>query len=145
MSKVNIARLELSKLHGFLTGQERKDIRKELNKIETRVLSPKKLTSKGKDRLFKQILEIIRNLENKNRYKHIDTLHKGLTDIEYLFGDPLDYYKPILSEQCFDSNYQRYTCRGDKNKELQINEYLSIVKPYIIELLNDTNNSSRKL
>ena len=145
MSKVNIARLELSKLHGFLTGQERKDIRKELNKIETRVLSPKKLTSKGKDRLFKQILEIIRNLENKNRYKHIDTLHKGLTDIEYLFGDPLDYYKPILSEQCFDSNYQRYTCRGDKNKELQINEYLSIVKPDIIELLNDTNDSSRKL
>ena len=145
LSKVYLARLELSKLHGFLTGQEGNTIRKELNKIETRIKSTKKITKKGKERLFKQILEIIRNLENKNKYKNIDTFHKGLTDIEYLFVDPSDYYKPILSEQCFDSNYQRYTCRGDKDKELQINEYLSIVKPYIIELFKETNNSSRKL
>ena len=48
MSKVDTARLELSKLHGFLTGKERNDIRKELNKIETRVQSTKKLTKKRK-------------------------------------------------------------------------------------------------
>ena len=64
MSKVDTARLELSKLHGFLTGKERNDIR-----------------------LFKQTLEIIRNLENKNKYKNIDTFRKGLTDIEFLFRD----------------------------------------------------------
>ena len=77
-------------------------------------MSPRRLTSKGKDRLFKKILEIIRTLENKNKYRHIDIFHKGLSDIEYLFGDPMDYYKPILVEQSFDNNYQRYTCRGDK-------------------------------
>ena len=77
-------------------------------------MSPRRLTSKGKDRLFKKILEIIRTLENKTKYRHIDTFHKGLSDIEYLFADPMDYYKPILVELSFDNNYQRYTCRGDK-------------------------------
>lgn len=77
-------------------------------------MSPRRLTSKGKDRLFKKILEIIRTLENKNKYRHIDTFHKGLSDIEYLFADPMDYYKPILVELSFDNNYQGYTCRGDK-------------------------------
>ena len=112
MDRVNIARLELNKLHGYFTGEENDDIRKKLNKIETGVLSSKKLASKGKDRIFKKIFGIIRTLENKNKYKHIDIFNKGLSDIEHLFGDPLDYYKPILAEQCFNDNYQRYSYRG---------------------------------
>ena len=114
MDKIIYARLELNKLQGFFTGKERDDIKKDINTIEKRVLSPRRLTSKGKDRLFKKILEIIRTLENKNKYRHINTFHKGLSDIEYLFADPMDYYKPILVELSFDNNYQRYTCRGDK-------------------------------
>ena len=43
MDRVNIARFELNKLHGYFTGEEKDDISKELNKIETRVLSSKKL------------------------------------------------------------------------------------------------------
>ena len=112
MDRVNIARLELNKLHGYFTGEENDDIRKKLNKIETGVLSSKKLASKGKDRIFKKIFGIIRTLENENKYKHIDIFNKGLSDIEHLFGDPLDYYKPILAEQCFNDNYQRYSYRG---------------------------------
>ena len=112
--KIIYSRLELNKLQGFFTGKERDDIKKDINTIEKRVLSPRRLTSKGKDRLFKKILEIIRTLENKSKYRHIDTFYKGLSDIEYLFADPMDYYKPILVEQSFDNNYQRYTCRGDK-------------------------------
>ena len=112
MDRVNIARLELNKLHGYFTGEENDDIRKKLNKIETGVLSSKKLASKGKDRIFKKIFGIIRTLENKNKYKHIDIFNKGLSDIEHLFGDPLDYYKPILAEQCYNDNYQRYSYRG---------------------------------
>ena len=46
MDRVNIARLELNKLHGYFTGEENDDIRKELNKIETGVLSSKKLAPK---------------------------------------------------------------------------------------------------
>ena len=48
LSKVYLARLELSKLHGFFTGQERNTIKKELNKIETRIKSTKKITKKEK-------------------------------------------------------------------------------------------------
>ena len=114
MDKIIYARLELNKLQGFFTGKEHDAIKKDINTIEKRVLPPRRLTSKGKDRLFKKILEIIRTLENKNIYRYIDTFHKGLSDIEYLFADPMDYYKPILAEQSFDNNYQRYTCRGDK-------------------------------
>ena len=114
MDKIIYARLELNKLQGFFTGKERDDIKTDINTIEKRVLSPRRLTSKGKDRLFKKILEIIRTLENKSKYRHIDTFYKGLSDIEYLFADPMDYYKPILVEQSFDNNYQRYTGRDDK-------------------------------
>ena len=57
----------------------------------------------------------------------------------------MDYYKPILAEQCFDSNYQRYSCRGDKDGEIQIKEYLDIVKPHISKLFEETNINTRRL
>ena len=49
-----------------------------------------------------------------------------------------------MSQQSFDDNYQRYTCSGDKNKKLSFNEYMDIVKPYIITLLNDTNKQQTR-
>ena len=145
MDRVNIARLELNKLHGYFTSEENDDIRKELNKIETGVLSSKKLAPKWKDRIFKKIFGIIRTLENKNKYKHIDIFNKALSDIEYLFGDHLDYYKPILAEQCFNDNYQRYSCRGHKDWELKFNEYLDMAKPHITKLLEETTIDTRKI
>ena len=36
------------------------------------------------------------------------------------------------------------TCIGDKNKKLSFNEYMDIVKPYIITLLNDTNKQQTR-
>ena len=88
--------------------------------------------------------ELIENLRKRNKYKYLDTHDDGLNDIENLFGISDDYYKPILSQTSFDDNYQRYTCRGDKDKKLSFNEYMDIVKPYIITLLNDTNKKETR-
>ena len=50
----------------------------------------------------------------------------------------------MLSQESFDDNYQRYTCRSDKNKKLSFNEYMDVVKRYIITLLNDTNKQQTR-
>ena len=49
-----------------------------------------------------------------------------------------------MSQHSFDNNFQRYTCRGDNNKKLSFNEYMDIVKPYIMTLLNDTNKQQTR-
>ena len=50
-----------------------------------------------------------------------------------------------MPQQSFEDKYQRYSCRGDKNKELSFNEYMDIVKPYIITLLHDTNKKETRI
>lgn len=45
----------------------------------------------------------------------------GINDIEFSYSNPNDYYRPMLAKHVFDGNYEFYTCRGDKNKELQTN------------------------
>ena len=104
----------------------------------------RRLSIQEKDKINRELSKLIENLRNRNKYKYLDTYYDGLNDIGNLFGITDDYYKPILSQQSFDDNYQRYTCRGDKNKKLSFNEYMDIVKPYIITLLNNTNNKQEK-
>ena len=48
-------------------------------------------------------------------------------DIEYMFGDLDDYYKPVLVQGLFNDNYQRCNCRGDPTREMTTNTYLDKV------------------
>ena len=47
------------------------------------------------------------------------------------------YYKPILVKGSFNGNYKYYESRGDKEKELSIQQYLNIIMPYLYDLIND--------
>ena len=38
-----------------------------------------------------------------------------------------------------------YTCRGDKERNMYINEYLEKIKPYLIVLINEKKTSSHKI
>ena len=51
-----------------------------------------------------------------------DDNYANLQDIEYMFGDLDDYYKPILVQGLFNDSYQRNNCRGDDKKNA--NRYL---------------------
>ena len=48
-----------------------------------------------------------------------------------------DYYKPIIATSAFDGSYIQYGSKGDKGKNLSIKKYLSIIKPYLIEIINE--------
>ena len=47
-----------------------------------------------------------------------------MRDIEKLFSNVDDYYKPILVESSFKNNYKYYESRGDKDKKLSVKQYL---------------------
>ena len=48
-----------------------------------------------------------------------------------------DYYKPIIAKSAFDGSYIQYESKGDKGKNLPIKKYLNIIKPYLIDIINE--------
>ena len=53
-----------------------------------------------------------------------------------------DYYKPIIVKSAFNNNYIQYESKGDKNKILTISEYLDMIRPYLVDMINDHKNQS---
>ena len=53
-----------------------------------------------------------------------------------------DYYKPIIADGAFNNNYIRYEIKGDKDKILTISAYLNIIRPYLVDMINDHQNQS---
>ena len=47
------------------------------------------------------------------------------------------YYKPIITKGACNNNYIQYKSRGDEGKNLSIEEYLDIIKPYLNDIIND--------
>ena len=48
-----------------------------------------------------------------------------------------DYYKPIIVSGAFNNYYIEYESKRDKEKILTVNEYLDMIRPYLIlSLLN---------
>ena len=60
-------------------------------------------------------------------------------DVKKLFDLSIDagYYKPITTNNTFNSNYVEYESNGDKNKTLSIKEYLNMIRPYLRDIIND--------
>ena len=48
-----------------------------------------------------------------------------------------DYYKLIIAKSAFDGSYIQYESKGDKGKNLSIKKYLSIIKTYLIDGINE--------
>ena len=50
-----------------------------------------------------------------------------------------DYYRPIITNGAFNSNYIQYeSMEGDgKDKNLQIKKYLDKIKPYLSDMINN--------
>ena len=49
-----------------------------------------------------------------------------------------DYYKPIIVNSAFNNNYIQYESKGDKI--LTIEEYLSMIESYLVDMTNDHKN-----
>ena len=53
-----------------------------------------------------------------------------------------DYYKPIIVNTAFNNTYIQYESKGDKDKILTISEYLDVIRPYLVDMINDHKNPS---
>ena len=76
--------------------------------------------------------------KNINDYDDYDDLdYYGIKDIENLFGNVVNDYKPILIKSSFRDNYKCYESRGDKDKKLSVKQYLYKIMPYLSDIIND--------
>ena len=57
--------------------------------------------------------------------------YTNIDDIEYVFGDIDNYYKPILTRSSFNKSYQRYYFRGDPNRHMSVTTYFDKIIPYL--------------
>ena len=93
---------------------------------------------------------MIRFLNKKEEYRHHDRDdldYYGIRNIESLFSDIDDYYKPILVKTAFKEDkedesgyrigYKLYESRGDKDKISSAEQYLFKIKPYLRDLISE--------
>ena len=49
-------------------------------------------------------------------------------------------YKPIIVKSAFKNKYIKYESNGDKDKILMPNEYLDMIRPYLVNMINYHKN-----
>ena len=86
------------------------------------------------------LLELEKNLfKPKNYYDYDDIEYKGTRDAGKIFDLSLDedYYKPIIINDAFNSNYVEYEIKGGEDKILSIKEYIDMIRPYLNDITNN--------
>ena len=74
----------------------------------------------------------------------IDQTYYGIEDIEHLINyNTDDYYTPNLVRSYFDNNFEEYEIRGDKEQNLSLKQYITTIKPQLIDLINEKKNSTK--
>ena len=53
-----------------------------------------------------------------------------------------DYYKTIIVNGAFNNNYIQYENKGNKDKILTVNKYLDMIRPYLVDVINDHKTQS---
>ena len=130
-------REEIKKLQHKFSRQELKEIEKNLYETENKKgRSTSKKTRKYLNKLEQKIYEL-----NKY-YDYDDIKYRGIRDLRDLFDLSIseDYYKPIIVKSASNSSYIQYESKGDKDKILTIREYLNMIRPYLLDMINDYKN-----
>ena len=130
-------RKEIKNLQHKFSRQELKEIKKSLYEIENKKgRSTSKKTRKYLNKLEEKIYEL-----NKY-YDYDDIKYRGIRDLRDLFDLSIseEYYKPIIVKSASNNNYIQYESKGDKDKILTIREYLNMIRPYLLDMINDYKN-----
>ena len=88
----------------------------------------------------RSLTELEETLSKTKKYYDYDAIeYRGIRNVKDLFDLPIDedYYKPIITKGTFNNNYIRYESKGDKGKNLPIKKYLSMIRPYLSDIIND--------
>ena len=92
------------------------------------------------EEIEKNLDELERNLsKTKKYYDYDDAEYRRIKDVKDLFDLSIyeDYYKPIITNSVFNSNYIQYESRGNKDKIVTISEYLDMIGPFLSDIIND--------
>ena len=128
-ARIEKIKKDFNKLRDRLSKPKMKEIRKDLYRIK----NEKSLSTQ-------KIEKIEKNLSKLKKYHDYDDIeYRGIRDIKNLFYLSIDedYYKPIKTNDAFNSNYIEYESKGDKNKTLSIKEYLNMIRSYLSDIIND--------
>ena len=143
--KISDIKMILNRLGNIVTNKDKKKIKKQLYETE----KMQNLSDMEKEKIYDHFVELVRTIDKKEKYKyhgHDDPDYYGIRDIENLFDDNNnndnnninnDYYKPILVKSSFKGNCKYFESRGDKNKQISVNQYLYKIMPYLSDLIND--------
>ena len=85
-----------------------------------------KETEKTKNKKKQSDDKIIKSIEDRT-----------IRDIQNLFKQEEDYYKPVRVGNVYINIYSEYGSNDDKNKTLSIREYLKEIKPYLKNIINN--------
>ena len=97
-NKINEIRMELVNISSYLKKEYLNQIRKRLYEIEKKT----KINRTEKTKLLNELSEISTDLKFKRKNiasDYRDNNYANIEDIEYMFGDLDDYYKPILVQR----------------------------------------------
>ena len=92
------------------------------------------------EEIEKNLDELERNLsKTKKYYDYDDAEYRRIKDVKDLFDLSIyeDYYKSIITNSVFNSNYIQYESRGNKDKIVTISEYLDMIGPFLSDIIND--------
>ena len=104
--------MQLCEVSPYMNNKALKDIKKRLHPIKKLI----KITRSEKNKLLKGLNSISVDLKFEGKKMisdYRDDNYANIDDLEYMFGDIDDYYKPILTRSLFNNGYQRYHFRGD--------------------------------
>ena len=97
-------------------------------------------SDKKKENIHDRLVKLVKTLnkKEKNKYHDYDDLaYSGIKDIENLFDNVVDDYKPILIKSLFRDNYKYYESREDNDKKVSVKQYFYKIKPFLSDIIND--------
>ena len=143
-SETNKISLQLFDVSQYLNKKALYDIRKRLYDIE----KVTKINRSEKNKLLKELNSIFSDLKFERKKMisgYRDDNYANIDDIEYMFGDIDNYYKPILTRSLFNKGYQRYYFRGYPNRNMSVNTYSDKIIPYLRILIDKKKLYEQKI
>ena len=121
ISKTKIKKFseKINELKDKVSKPEIKEIRRNIYNVKKQ----KNLSAQKIKEIEKDLFELENNLSKlKKYYGYDDTECKGIRDANNVLNFSIDevYYKPIITNSAFNSNYAEYESKGDKDKILSI-------------------------
>ena len=123
--------------------------RHEINKIRRKLYKKERIYDFFKNqsnlndnvrRVFKRIPRSLKKL-GTNLSKRADYQKNYLYGIDRLFDEDI-YYKPFEVKSAFNGNYVLYESIGDEIRSLSVLEYLSKIRPYLYDLIEEYSQNS---